>query len=57
MAISLKLYTSPNNMSAPVTAYQYAYAPTCPYGYVVPEHPDNERVQWVTGTGCALGCQ
>jgi hypothetical protein len=53
---NLKLYTAPNNMSAPVGA-AYVYAPTCPYGYVVPEHPDNSRVQWVDGTACALACQ
>eukprot|EP01034_Spumella_vulgaris_P001900 gene1900-2486_t len=40
-----------------VAAAQAPYAPTCPYGYVVPEHPENHRVQWVDGTGCALACQ
>ncbi len=29
---------------------------TCPTGYVVPEHPDNDQLQPVPGTACAIAC-
>lgn len=33
------------------------YEPKCPNGFVVPEHPDDENVQWVDGTACASACR
>lgn len=29
----------------------------CPYGFVIPEDPNNSLVQWVKGTNCAVGCK
>ncbi len=50
------LKTSPNEMTYFSDA-QYQWEQSCPYGYVIPEHPDNPRVQWVTNTPCAVSCK
>ena len=34
-----------------------SYSIVCPQGFVVPEHPDDARVTWVEGTGCAVACR
>lgn len=54
---SLKFPTNPNSHAYyNATAYGY-YAPDCPAGFVAPEHPDDDNIQWVQGTGCANACK
>jgi len=54
---TLKFPTAANtNIYYNATAYGY-YTPDCPAGFVVPEHPDDNNIQWATGTGCANGCK
>lgn len=36
---------------------EFTYTTSCPHGFVVPEHPDEHGVQWVSGTGCAVACR
>jgi hypothetical protein len=33
------------------------YVTLCPEGFVVPDEPDDDRIKWVEGTGCAVGCR
>jgi hypothetical protein len=28
----------------------------CPATFVIPEHPEDRNVYWVTHSGCAIGC-
>ena len=28
----------------------------CPYGFVIPDHPDDFRNEWFLNTSCAVGC-
>jgi hypothetical protein len=53
----LKFPTHPNsNAYFNATEYGY-YAPDCPAGFVAPEHPEDDNVQWIEGTGCANACK
>jgi hypothetical protein len=29
---------------------------SCPYGFVIPDHPSDPDTEWVEGTNCAIGC-
>lgn len=61
----LPITLSPSNVlyvpftSSPdtVSSASETYTTTCPDGFVVPEDPDDSRVNWVTGTGCASACR
>jgi hypothetical protein len=53
----VKFPTNPNS-DAYYNATQYGYYyPDCPAGFVVPEHPDDDNIQWISGTGCANACR
>jgi hypothetical protein len=56
--VSVLLSTPPNTapLSATVTDDQSGYEGLCPHGFVIPEDPSDSRVQWVSGTGCAVAC-
>jgi hypothetical protein len=34
-----------------------AYEPSCPEGFVIPEHPEHGDIKWVSGTACAMACR
>ena len=55
---TVKFYSDPNtNLYYNETQVNNAgYEASCPTGYVIPEHPDNEDVRWIGGTACAMGC-
>ena len=35
----------------------YKYSTDCPQGFVVPEKPEDPRVIWILGSGCAMSCK
>eukprot|EP01040_Poterioochromonas_malhamensis_P003186 gene3186-3397_t len=57
LGVTLTVSTSPNNGTYNATADTTSYATSCPTGFVVPDDPNNDEVQWVTGTACALACK
>jgi hypothetical protein len=52
---ALQINTSANTLSGAQTAE--AFQTTCPAGYVVPDNPNDPRVKWVSGSGCAVSCK
>lgn len=51
-------YPTQPNSHAYFNATQYGYYyPDCPAGFVVPEHPGDDNIQWIQGTGCANACR
>lgn len=54
--VTLKMYSNPNSEPYYNTS-EYSYQTQCPTGFVVPEHPDEDGVQWVGVTGCSISCQ
>lgn len=56
--VPLLVSSSPNTvpMDATLSDDQSGYGVECPNGFVVPEDPTDSRVQWVSGTGCAVAC-
>ncbi len=55
---TIQFYTWPNNMTYfNASQYSYEYVATCPKGYVIPEHPDNDQVQHVASSQCAVSCK
>lgn len=55
---TVRFFSGPNdNVDFNATAFNYAnYEPSCPTGYVIPDHPDEEGIKWITGTSCAMSC-
>jgi hypothetical protein len=52
--INVAFSSSPDSLSyvTPPT-----YSTSCPDGFVVPDDPDDNRIKWVDGTGCAFACR
>jgi hypothetical protein len=40
-----------------VSSASETYTATCPDGFVVPDEPDDSRITWIPGTGCASACR
>lgn len=52
---TLKFSSPPDDVSTATASDGYSTA--CPEGFVVPDVPDDDRIRWVDGTGCAVACR
>ncbi len=55
MNYSLPFSTTPNTLDKAKDISKYS--PSCPSGFVVPDHPKDPGNSWIPGTGCAIGCR
>lgn len=53
---SVVIETPPNTLSN-TTVQLSDFSSDCPAGFVIPDHPDDSRVLYVPGTGCAVPCR
>lgn len=53
LTIFVDFGSSPDHVSNAMDSYET----TCPSGFVVPDEPDDERITWIPGTGCANQCR
>lgn len=53
MTIDVAFQTEPDDMSTATSSFKTA----CPDGFVVPDEPEDDRIVWIDGSGCALQCR
>jgi hypothetical protein len=57
---SLPVYLVPTNMTTASDLADVngaAWMPTCPKGFVIPDDPLDEDIEWIPNSGCAVACK